>query len=147
MLARWTRTDVAKFLHVSITTVRRLEGRALHPSIDASGTRLFDPTEVRVVAERRAERPVSKRDDAGEISARVFELFQRGANLRTIVITARVPPRTVRELYAEWLVTLGEGEQARRDEAIEAEDRRERARMERERKQWERQLAASIGQR
>jgi hypothetical protein len=54
-----------------------------------------------------------------------FELLRHGSDLRTIVVTARVHPRVVRSLYSEWLVSLREGEQARRDAQYEREHLRE----------------------
>ena len=136
----WTRHEVARQLGVSIATVRRMEGRELHPSTDERGVRLFQRTEVLLVRERRAQRPISPRDDAGEVAARVFELFKAGADLRKVVITARVHPHVVRDLYAEWLLTLNEGENRRRIEKLDVEDRRERARMVREQREFERTL-------
>ena len=41
-----TRAQVAKRLGKSIATVRRLEGVALHPVVDADGVHWFDPDEV-----------------------------------------------------------------------------------------------------
>lgn len=138
----WTRHEVAEHLRVSVTTVRRMEGRELHPQLDARGVRLFAVSEVRSVAERRAPRPTpDKIEDEGAVAARVFALFRGGADLRTVVITARVHPRVIRGLYSEWLVTLNEGECRRREAALEAEDRRERLRVEREHRQWARDLA------
>ena len=90
--------------------------------------------------DRRVQRPVSKRDDAGEVAARVFELFKTGADLAKVVITARVHPRVVRELYAEWLVSLVEGENRRRAALLETEDRRARARLEWAQGRWEQDL-------
>ena len=141
----WTRHEVAEHLSVSITTVRRMEGRDLHPQLDARGVRLFAASEVRSVAERRAPRPTTdKTEDEGALAARVFALFRGGADLRTVVITARVHPRVVRDLYTEWWVTLNEGERRRRQALADAEDRRERARMGREHKQWAATLASGV---
>ena len=135
----WTRTEVAEHLRVSVTTVRRMEGRELHPGVDARGVRLFPVSEVRSVAERRIQQPVSKRDDEGEVAARVFELFRSGFDIRMVVITARVHPRVVRDLYAQWLLSLNEGEQRRR----QAEDRREQERSEREHERWMKTLGGT----
>lgn len=50
-----TRSGVAKRIGRSIATVRRMEGRSLHPTQDAHGVHWFDPQEVEVVLGRRAE--------------------------------------------------------------------------------------------
>jgi len=140
---QWTRHEVAERLRVSITTVRRMEGRELHPGVDSRGVRQFAASEVRSVAERRAQLPISKRDDEGEAAARVFELFRSGADLRKVVTAARLHPRVVRELYAEWLETLNEGEQRKRDALTAADDRRHRARLDREHKEWTKSMSDS----
>jgi hypothetical protein len=72
----------------------------------------------------------------------VFELLRLGRDLRDIVITARVHPRVVRELYTEWLVSLRDGEQRRRDAASAAEDERRRSRVEREDRAWRESMVA-----
>lgn len=46
-----TRGQVAKRLGKSVATVRRLEGRELHPRRDAKGVLRFDPDEVEAVAQ------------------------------------------------------------------------------------------------
>jgi hypothetical protein len=46
-----TRGQVAKRLGKSVATVRRLEGRELHPRRDTKGVLRFDPEEVEAVAE------------------------------------------------------------------------------------------------
>lgn len=130
----WTRHEVAEHLGISIATVRRMEGRKLHPVPDARGVRRFDADEVRALRAERTTRPASKREHHGELAARVFEQFAGGADLRRIVVTVRVHPSIVRALYAEWLVSLVQGEQRRRDAAEAAEDERERTRAAREHK-------------
>ncbi len=55
-LAALTRDDVAKRLDVSISTVRRLEGTRLHPSIDDKSVRRFKASDVeRLAKEMQAE--------------------------------------------------------------------------------------------
>jgi len=45
-MAALTRDGVAKRLGVSISTVRRLEGTRLHPSIDGNSVRRFKASDV-----------------------------------------------------------------------------------------------------
>lgn len=47
-----TRAAVAKRLGKSIATVRRLEGRALHPTVDDNGVHRFSHEEVQDLAQR-----------------------------------------------------------------------------------------------
>jgi hypothetical protein len=131
---RWTRTHVAKRLGISIATVRRMEGRDLHPTVDQRGIRYFAVAEVETLVGRRGREPERKPTDEGDVSARVFGLLRHGCDLRTIVITAKVHPRVVRTLYTEWLVSLQDGEARRQQEEFDAEDRREQARVARGRR-------------
>lgn len=50
-----TRAEVAKRIGRSIATVRRMEGKELHPSVDWNGVHLFDPDEVEAVAQELKE--------------------------------------------------------------------------------------------
>jgi hypothetical protein len=47
-----TRADVAEVLGLSLSTVRRMEGRTLHPSLGPKDVRLFNPAEVESVRQR-----------------------------------------------------------------------------------------------
>jgi hypothetical protein len=99
--AMLTRGQVAKRLGKSIATIRRMEGRELHPERDPNGIMRFDPEEV-----ERAQGP------------------RRGRRLRGY---GEVPTRRSRWFEAQVAPRDGDGNQA---EAKEEEDRlaRERAR-------------------
>jgi hypothetical protein len=98
-----TRSEVAALLRVSIATVRRLQGRDLHPARSGDGPYLFDPNEVEQV---RANRPLPPEPrtcaDPGELAAEAFKLFREGVDVRDVVIALRRPPGEVAELYASW---------------------------------------------
>ncbi len=138
----WTRREAASHLGVSVATVRRMEGGRLHPVIDEQGVRRFAITEVRTLRVERFEDGSARHRGDGDVAAHVFELLRLGRDLRDIVITARVHPRVVRELYTEWLVSLRDGEQRRRDAASAAEDERRRSRVEREDRAWRESMVA-----
>ena len=95
-----TRAQVAKRLEISIPTVRRWEGRYLHPKLK-DGVHLFDPLDVEGVAARRAGKKKETRA-AGTIAAAVFAALERGLDMRQIVTSLAVPPNTVIELYRDW---------------------------------------------
>ena len=61
-----TRTQVARRIRRSVATVRRMEGRTLHPHIDPRGIRLFDPQEVEAESERIEESGRALDDDRHE---------------------------------------------------------------------------------
>ena len=137
--SRLTRRQVAEQLGCSIASVRRLEGKSLHPEQNESGAWLFAAAEVEALASSqrpRAKSPPAAHAAEGAIAARVFALLQDGHDLREIVIATRTGPKLVRELYAEYLVDLDTGEHRRR----EAAEAREQEREERKWKSWEREL-------
>jgi hypothetical protein len=92
-----TRSQVARRLGRSLATVRRAEGKALHPTVDGRGVHQFDPVEVDALAERltgRFEEPHSAyafgRDDhlearEEEDAREVNELKARAADLERAV--------------------------------------------------------------
>jgi len=114
---------------MSTSSVRRLEGVALHPIQDERGVWRFDAAELNTVAipSRRQvpTRRTVRNSGPGEIAARVFRLVERGYGLREIVLRTRQPPDVIRRLYREWLVDLREGEQLRRQKAARDRERRE----------------------
>src|SRR5688572_29614470 len=130
-MAALTRDDVAKRLGVSISTVRRLEGTRLHPSIDANGARRFKASDVERLAKeleaeqrspRNAQQAVVRAAEIpkGELAALVFERLEQRHSLSEIVIALRVPPEDVRDLYHTWLVGLCAGELQRKEPALPA---------------------------
>jgi hypothetical protein len=128
-MAALTRDDVAKRLRVSISTVRRLEGTRLHPSIDGNSVRRFKASDVERLAKeleaeqrspRNAQQAVVRAAEMskGELAALVFEKLEQRHSLSEIVIALRVPPEDVRELYHTWLVGLWAGELQRKEPAL-----------------------------
>jgi hypothetical protein len=102
-----TRKEAADALGVSVSTVRRLEFAGLNPVCDGSGTWRFDPSEVAAISPRKRKAPVRASKLArlrreGKIAARVFRLFERGADLTHVVVTVKLPPQTVQKLYDQW---------------------------------------------
>jgi DNA-binding transcriptional MerR regulator len=130
-MAALTRDDVAKRLGVSISTVRRLEGTRLHPSIDGNSVRRFKASDVERLAKeleaeqrspRNAQQAVVRAAEMskGELAALVFEKLEQRHSLSEIVIALRVPPEDVRDLYHTWLVGLWTGELQRKEPALPA---------------------------
>jgi hypothetical protein len=98
-----TRGEVAAILRVSIATVRRMEGRDLHPRRMASGFYLFDPIEVETVRARRPPPPEPREcRDVGDLAAEAFKLLRDGVDVRDLVIALRRPASEVEALYADW---------------------------------------------
>lgn len=98
-----TRGEVATFLRVSIATVRRLQGKDLHPRRDDEGMYLFDPQEVEALRLRRPPPPETRAcRDLGELGAEAFKLFRDGVDVRDVVISLQRPPAEIWALYKQW---------------------------------------------
>jgi hypothetical protein len=115
-----TRREVAERLGVSTSTVRRMEFVRLNPTPDKRGVWRFDPAELEGVERRpRVAKPRARMSDEelarrrdGQLAARVFRLFARGASLAQIVVTTKQPPDRIRVLFHEWMTSLDEAEWA-----------------------------------
>lgn len=144
---RLTRKQVADKLGVSISKIRTMEGKELHPIIE-NGVNYFAPAEVDALSRRAPARPKGSLTD-GQLAARVFRLLDAGKNLRDIVIELEESPERIRDLYREWGVPdFAEGERQRLRRAREEEQRRqaeswERS-AERSAREWEKQMGAAI---
>lgn len=113
-----TRTEVAKPLGISTSSVRRMEFDRLHPVADEHGVWRFDPAEVAAVTtvgrrRRGARKTRSARGREGRMAAKVFALFARRWTLPQIVIETCERPSRIRALYHEWSTSLESGEWAR----------------------------------
>ncbi|MDP3768322.1 MAG: hypothetical protein Q8S13_09925 [Dehalococcoidia bacterium] len=73
-------------------------------------------------AKARGKAQVTQPDPSvrGATTADVFKAFADGKDIREIVIRLRVPPQVVRELYAEWCISLEDGEATRRQREADA---------------------------
>src|SRR5258708_36771601 len=93
-IAGWMgRSAVARALDVSVSTVRRLEGTALHPVRAEDGCWYFNPDEVerartQLTPPSTAQAAVGGADsgDDGDLAARLFPLFQRGTSFAEAVL-------------------------------------------------------------
>ena len=144
---RLTRKQVAERLGVSISKVRTMEGKELHPIVE-NGVNYFTPAEVDALMRRAPAKPKTAPTD-GQLAARVFRLLDAGKNLRDIVTELEEPPDRIRALYREWSVPdFADGERQRLRRQREDEQRRqaegwERS-AERSARQWEKQMTAAI---
>lgn len=136
-----TRAEVAARLGVSPSTVRRYEGKQLHPRKGADGVNRFDPDDVAALAmklmgekppkstlkvARHGARPPGAARTPGDIAAEVFARLEQRQSLAEIVIGVRVAPDVVRELHREWQRGLIEGELDRDEPVLPAGEARKR---------------------
>lgn len=139
-----TREQAAAELGVDVSTVRRMEGRELHPVKGRDGVHRFDPAEVVAVAARRGRPP---RVAEGALAAMMFERFKAGMTIEAIVIELRQSPEVVRRFYTEWKTTLEEGyARHRRELALALQKRQQEIELaeERERRRRERHESAQL---
>ncbi|HEU5316783.1 MAG TPA: hypothetical protein VFX49_11780 [Chloroflexota bacterium] len=116
-----SRRDVAKRLGRHISSVRNYERDGSLPFIRRDGRVLFEPAAVDALAaklgapqpERRRRRTSPTMRVRGELAAKVFSLIRSGMSLPEIVIAAKLPPETVRELWREYRTPFEQGERER----------------------------------
>lgn len=146
---RLTRKQVAQRLGVSLSKVRTMEGKELHPTRE-NGVNYFAVAEIDALSRADAA-PVKTKGGLtdGQLAARVFRLLDAGKNLREIVTELEEPPERIRGLYREWSVPdFVEGERQRIRRQREEEQRRqaeawERS-AERNAREWEKQMTAAM---
>lgn len=121
-----SRAQVADRLGISVSTVRRYEGKRLHPHSGADGAHWFAAAEVAALAAELANEPRMQRRlrntaapagqgvarpaarSTDEVAVLVFERLEQRQSLAEIVIGVRVAPERVRELHAQWSLGLVE---------------------------------------
>jgi hypothetical protein len=98
-----TRSQVARRLGTSLSTVRRMEGEQLKPIIGPRGVHYFEETEIQAVfvRVRRARMPDNERAD-GTLAAAAFRLFQGGADVVGVVKELREAPEKIETLLGHW---------------------------------------------
>lgn len=95
------RTEAARLLGVSKSTLRRMEGTSLTPVVGPKNVHLFQEEEVRsVVVTRRAR--FDSQPGSGEIAAEAFALFDAGLHVVDVVKQLRAMPDVIESLYATW---------------------------------------------
>jgi hypothetical protein len=144
---RLTRRQAAERLGVSISKIRSMEGKELHPIVE-NGVNYFAAADVDALAQRTHSKPKSALTD-GQLAARVFRLLDGGKNLREIVTELEEPPERIRALYREWSVPdFAEGERQRLRRERQEEQRREseawERSAERSAREWEKQMSAAL---
>ena len=95
-----TRSEVAAELGIARTTVRRMEGKQLHPRRGPGGLRVFDAMEVRQVTRRMVLATGGASEAPDAVAAAVLAALESGADPVQVVIDQRVAPRVVLELQA-----------------------------------------------
>jgi hypothetical protein len=95
------RTEAARMLGVSKSTLRRMEGDALTPVVGPRNVHLFQEEEIRaVIVTRRAH--LDGGPAAGDVAAEAFILFDAGVHVVDAVKQLRVGPELIERLHSTW---------------------------------------------
>jgi hypothetical protein len=95
------RTEAARMLGVSKSTLRRMEGTTLTPVVGPKNVHLFQEEEVRSVIVTRRSR-VDTQASNGDVAADTFALFDAGVDVVETVKQLRVAPDVIEALYERW---------------------------------------------
>ena len=122
------RGEAAKRLGISVATLRRYEGKLIHPIKDKNGEHRFDPQELDALAEKLRKRGVRKaaskqRTDAprpapsrdappeprvsGATTKRAFEMFEQKYSRARVTIELGEPIENVNWLHENYLAMSG----------------------------------------
>lgn len=96
------RTEAARMLGVSKSTLRRMEGTSLTPVVGPKNVHLFQEEEVRSVVVTRRARFDSSQPANGDIAADAFALFDVGVHVVDAVKQLRVAPDVLEKLHETW---------------------------------------------
>jgi hypothetical protein len=86
-----TRTQAARRMGVSVSTIRRMEGVEIEPVV-IDGKHLFH------LADIERARPVTD----GQVAARAFDGFNQGKTVIELVIELEQPPERIERLHDIW---------------------------------------------
>lgn len=98
------RSEAARMLGVSVSTLRRREGELIRPVVDANGIHRFAESELKavMVTVRHRQAISSMGPSAGDVAADVFTLLDDGHHPAEIVKQLRLPPDVVVALHDQW---------------------------------------------
>lgn len=95
------RTEAARMLGVSKSTLRRMEGTSLTPVVGPKNVHLFQEEEVRAIVVTRRAR-LDTQQATGDVAAEAFALFDAGVHVVDAIKQLRVSPETIERLHATW---------------------------------------------
>jgi hypothetical protein len=97
-----TRADVARRLGMSLSSVRRMEGKVLNPVVGARGVRYFAETEIEAVFVRIQTREFDAARTDSALGADAFALFRDGADPVEAVKRLEIVPDRAERLFRQW---------------------------------------------
>jgi hypothetical protein len=99
------RTEAARLLGMSVSTLRRREGEVLNPIVGEGGVHLFDEAEVRAVmiTMRGQSALAAMGPSSGVVASEVFTLLDEDVHPVEIVKRLRLTPEVVTALHKQWI--------------------------------------------
>jgi hypothetical protein len=95
------RTEVARLLGVSKSTLRRMEGEQLTPELGPGNVRLFHEEQVQSMIVTRHSRLGTQRS-SGDVAADAFALFDSDTHPVDVVKQLRIDPDVAEALHGRW---------------------------------------------
>ena len=95
------RTETARLLGVSKSTLRRMEGERLAPVVGPKNVRLFQEEHVQALVVTRRSSTTDGRP-SGDVAADAFELFDGQVHPVDVVKQLRVAPDLVESVHRQW---------------------------------------------
>jgi len=98
------RSEAARVLGISVSTLRRREGELIQPVIGANGVHLFEESELKtvMVTVRHRQAISSMGPSAGDVAAEVFALLDEQMHPADLVKRLRLAPDVVMALHEQW---------------------------------------------
>jgi len=96
------RSQAARLLGVSKSTVRRMEGQGLTPVVGPNNTHLFHEEQVQSLIVTRRSETGSPSRVTGDIAADAFRLLDEGLHPVDVVKRLRLEPDLVEALHLNW---------------------------------------------
>jgi len=96
------RSQAARLLGVSKSTVRRMEGQALTPVVGPKNVRMFREEQVQSLIQTRHSETSSPPRLTGDVAANVFALLDEGLHPVDVVKRLCIQPELVETIHQHW---------------------------------------------
>lgn len=110
----FTRSEVAKLLKCSLTTVVSMDGNRLHPFVDIKGVHRYNPVEVRSVEVRDHRKMQRHAPTRGDLEAAATRLIREGKSKLDIVEQLGMPYDDVQTIWEKSQVSFEDAAEAKR---------------------------------
>jgi hypothetical protein len=109
-----TRSEVAKLLKCSTTTIFNMDGNRLHPFVDIKGVHRYNPVEVRGVEVRDHRKMQRHTPTRGDLEAAATRLIREGKSKLDIVEQLGMPYDDVQTIWEKSQMSFEDAAEAKR---------------------------------